>query len=164
MKLKVFKKPKHAYYVTSSNENMIYCQQSVISSHSWSAINTRTPTLSSTGFSETMNNLNLVFMAERFQLQEARRLVWQQHSMNLYTPECYQVSFKTWENLLKRHPNLEWSGQIYVILQGQIQIFWKEGRYFGHHGWPAKKILGFRWSEKVKITSETISFLAKYFF
>ena len=37
--------------------------------------------------------------------------------------------------------------------------------YFGHHGCPAKKILDFRWSKKVEITSETISkFLVKYFY
>ena len=28
----------------------------------------------------------------------------------------------------------------------------------GNHGWPTKKILGFRWSKKAKITLETISF------
>ena len=27
-----------------------------------------------------------------------------------------------------------------------------------HHGWPAKKILGFRWSKKAEVTLETISF------
>ena len=30
--------------------------------------------------------------------------------------------------------------------------------YFGHHGWPAKKVLGCRWFKKTKITLETISF------
>ena len=30
--------------------------------------------------------------------------------------------------------------------------------YVGHHGWPTKKILGFRWSKKAKITLEIISF------
>ena len=30
--------------------------------------------------------------------------------------------------------------------------------YVGHHGWPTKKILGFRWSRKAKITLKTISF------
>ena len=30
--------------------------------------------------------------------------------------------------------------------------------YVGHHGWPTKKILGFRWSKKAKITLETKSF------
>ena len=30
--------------------------------------------------------------------------------------------------------------------------------YVGHYGLPTKKILGFRWSEKAKITLETISF------
>ena len=28
----------------------------------------------------------------------------------------------------------------------------------GHHGWLSKKILGFRWSKKAKITLETMSF------
>ena len=27
--------------------------------------------------------------------------------------------------------------------------------YVGHHGWPKKEILGFRWSKKAKITLET---------
>ena len=37
--------------------------------------------------------------------------------------------------------------------EGQIQIFLKEGAlYVGHHGWPAKKIFGFRWSKKAEIT------------
>ena len=30
--------------------------------------------------------------------------------------------------------------------------------YVGHHGWPAKKLLDFRWSKKAEITLETISF------
>ena len=30
--------------------------------------------------------------------------------------------------------------------------------YVGHHGWPTKKILGFRWSKMAKITLETINF------
>ena len=34
---------------------------------------------------------------------------------------------------------------------------------FGPHGWPSKKILGFRWSKKAKITSETMSFLRNIF-
>ena len=47
----------------------------------------------------------------------------------------------------------------YCTSQGRIQRFLKDGAlYVGHHGWPAKKILGFRWSEKVEITLETISF------
>ena len=44
-------------------------------------------------------------------------------------------------------------------LQGRIQRFWKRvALYVSHHGWPAKKILGFRWSKKAKITLETIGF------
>ena len=43
--------------------------------------------------------------------------------------------------------------------QGLMQRFWKGGAlYVGHHGWPAKKRLGFRWSKKAEITLETISF------
>ena len=30
--------------------------------------------------------------------------------------------------------------------------------HIGHHGWLAKKKLGFRWSKKAKIILETISF------
>ena len=44
------------------------------------------------------------------------------------------------------------------VLQGRIQRFLKGALYVGHHGWPAKKILGFRWSKKAEITLETISF------
>ena len=29
---------------------------------------------------------------------------------------------------------------------------------FGHHSWPAKKILDFRWSKKAEITLEIVSF------
>ena len=29
--------------------------------------------------------------------------------------------------------------------------------YVSHHGWPTKKVFGFRWSKKVKITLKTIS-------
>ena len=44
-------------------------------------------------------------------------------------------------------------------IQGRIQRFWKEeALYVGHHGWPTKKILDFRWSKKAKITLEAISF------
>ena len=37
-------------------------------------------------------------------------------------------------------------------------------RYVSHHLLHQKKCLGFRWSKKVKIKLETISFLAKCFF
>ena len=41
-------------------------------------------------------------------------------------------------------------------MQGRIQRFWKGvALYVGHHSWPPKKILGFRWSKKAKITLET---------
>ena len=47
---------------------------------------------------------------------------------------------------------------LYVSNQGWIQRFGKEGMlYGGHHGWPTKKILVFRWSKKAKIILETIT-------
>ena len=43
--------------------------------------------------------------------------------------------------------------------QGRIQRFRKGGALFvGHHDWPTKKFLGFRWSKKVKITLQTKAF------
>ena len=49
-------------------------------------------------------------------------------------------------------------------MQGRIQRFLKGGGlYVDHHGWPLKKILGFRWS-KAEVTLETISFLAKHLY
>ena len=45
------------------------------------------------------------------------------------------------------------------LSQGRIQRFWKGGMlYVGHHGWPARKILGFRWSKKAEIALETKAF------
>ena len=42
--------------------------------------------------------------------------------------------------------------------QGQIQRSGKQGAlYVNHHGWPTKKIVGFRWSKKAKITLETMT-------
>ena len=47
----------------------------------------------------------------------------------------------------------------HLIAQGLIQRFWKVvALYVGHHGRPMKKILGFRWSKKAKITLETKTF------
>ena len=44
-------------------------------------------------------------------------------------------------------------------IQKRIQRFWKGmALYVGHHGWPTKKILGFRWCKKIKTTLETLSF------
>ena len=49
-------------------------------------------------------------------------------------------------------------------MQGHIQRFWKEGALcVGHHGWPAKKILGFGWSKKTEVKLETISFWQNIF-
>ena len=36
--------------------------------------------------------------------------------------------------------------------------------YVGHHGWPRKKILGFRWSKRDKITLEATFFWQKCFY
>ena len=42
--------------------------------------------------------------------------------------------------------------------QGQIQRSGKEGALdVDHHGWPTKKISGFRWAKKAKTTLETIT-------
>ena len=47
----------------------------------------------------------------------------------------------------------------HLLKQGRIQRFLKGGAlYVGHCGWPAKKILSFRWSKKAEVTLETISF------
>ena len=45
---------------------------------------------------------------------------------------------------------------LYIVLkQGRIQRFWKGGAlYVGQHGWPGRKMLGFRWPKKAKITLE----------
>ena len=44
-------------------------------------------------------------------------------------------------------------------MQGWIKRIWKGvALYVGHHGWATKKLLGFRWSKKAKITLEAISF------
>ena len=46
-----------------------------------------------------------------------------------------------------------------LLLTSGSRDFEKGGAvYVGHHGWPAKKILCFRWPKKVKITLETIRF------
>ena len=53
--------------------------------------------------------------------------------------------------------NHSWSIKIPELIQGRIQRFRKEGAlYVGHHDWPAKKILSFRWSKKAKIMLEAI--------
>ena len=50
------------------------------------------------------------------------------------------------------------------FIQGRIRKFSKWGAlYVGHHDWPAKKILGFRWSKKAKITLKTTSFWQNIF-
>ena len=55
---------------------------------------------------------------------------------------------------LKKHRRVRFDG----TEQGWIQIFLREGvLYVGHHGWLAKKTLGFRWSKKVEVTLDTVS-------
>ena len=49
------------------------------------------------------------------------------------------------------HWLLNWSGADPEILK-------RGALYVSHHGWPTKKVLGFRWPKKAKITLETISF------
>ena len=71
------------------------------------------------------------------------------------------VAHFVYENELRLNPDSFYlcSPQEAMSLQGQIQRFWKGwALYVGHHGWPAKNILGFRWSKKAEITLETISF------
>ena len=36
--------------------------------------------------------------------------------------------------------------------------------YVGHHGWPVKKNLDFRWSKKVEVTLKTLKFFVKYLY
>ena len=45
-----------------------------------------------------------------------------------------------------------------ILTGADPEIFKREALYVGHHGWPAKKILGLRWSKKAEITLETIGF------
>ena len=57
------------------------------------------------------------------------------------------------------------SGKNVTQVSGGSRDFEKGGGalYAGHHGWPMKKILVFKWSKKAKITLET-KLLAKHFF
>ena len=50
------------------------------------------------------------------------------------------------------------SFEISYVFRGGSRDLEKGALYVGHHGWLAKKILGFRWSKKADITLETISF------
>ena len=46
-----------------------------------------------------------------------------------------------------------------LLAGAEPEIFKRGGAlYVGHHDWSAKKILGFRWSKKVEVTLETITF------
>ena len=47
---------------------------------------------------------------------------------------------------------------LWYIPGADPEIWKKVVLYVGHHGWPTKKILSFRWSKKSKITLEIISF------
>ena len=73
--------------------------------------------------------------------------------------QWYRVSF--WYSLKLSH--LKKSGNKFISYPGADSEILKGGRrwgalYVGHHGWPTKKILGFRWFKKAKITLETIVF------
>ena len=46
----------------------------------------------------------------------------------------------------------------YMVTRGRSRDFEKGVLNVGHHGWPMKQILGFRWSKKSKITLETKAF------
>ena len=46
--------------------------------------------------------------------------------------------------------------KVYHLQRGDPEILKRGALYVDHHGWPAKKILGFRWSKKTEITLETI--------
>ena len=60
--------------------------------------------------------------------------------------------------LLSQFP-VRWErGQKSTPYQGRIQRFWKGRLCVGHHGWPAKKVLDFRWSKKAEIALKTINF------
>ena len=71
------------------------------------------------------------------------------------------VTIFRWDRILLFNFTLPFYNVVVSIrlLQPRIQIFWKKVvLYVGHHGWSTKKILGFRWSKKAKITFWTISF------
>ena len=62
-------------------------------------------------------------------------------------------SAKFYKNWLKPLQNFV------TLTRGRSRYFEKVGAlYVGHHGWPTKKLLGFRWSKKAKITLETKAF------
>ena len=53
-----------------------------------------------------------------------------------------------------KHPSF-----VSMISRGGSRDLEKGGALFdGQHGWPTKKVLGFRWSKKAKITLETKAF------
>ena len=75
------------------------------------------------------------------------------------------LDVQTTFRLLKLHCENFW----YTLKTKETHCIWKPGAdpdilkrrgalYIGHHGWPAKKKLGFRWSKKDEITLETIGF------
>ena len=50
-----------------------------------------------------------------------------------------------------------------IDAEADKEIFKRGTLYVGHHGRPVKKSLGFRWSKKVEVTLETISFWQNIF-
>ena len=59
-----------------------------------------------------------------------------------------KTKWKTYRNYLKR----------YTLPGADAEILKRGVLYVGHHGWPTKKILGFKWSKKAKIMLETKAF------
>ena len=72
-------------------------------------------------------------------------------SLILSQNSSYTVFYKNWLKPLQN---------FVTLTRGRSRYFEKGGGslYVGHHGWPTKKLLGFRWSKKVKITLETKAF------
>ena len=80
-------------------------------------------------------------------------------SLQLFFVKHFFLTFLSREKLHKTTPSDFLCNLDVHYLQGRIQRFWKRVvLYVGHHGWPAKKILGFRWSKKAEIALESISF------
>ena len=50
------------------------------------------------------------------------------------------------------------SAELMTSSEADPEILKRAGLYAGHHGWPTKKLLGFKWSTKAKITLEAVSF------
>ena len=77
----------------------------------------------------------------------------QKKKKELVITKCYALQVNAMNLLMKRFT-------FHNSDRGGSRDFEKGGRelYVCHHGWPAKKNLGFRWSKKAEVTFETISF------